>query len=53
MERTLKQNHPRYLVDKKAGKVDGSILDIHHINVYFTSTPNSNRVINTGSVANC
>ena len=50
-ERSLKQNYPRYLVDEKAGKVDRSILDIRHIIVYFTSTPSSTRVINTGSVA--
>ena len=52
-ERSLKQNYPRYLVDEKAGKVDRSILDIHYINVYFTSTPSSTRVIDTGSVAKC
>ena len=52
-ERTLEQNHPRYLVDKKAGKVDRSILDIHYINVYSTSTPSSTMVIDTGSVAKC
>ena len=44
---------PRYFVDEKAGKVDISILDIHYINVYFTSTPSSTRVIDTGSVAKC
>ena len=44
-ERSLKQNYPRYLVDEKAGKVDRSILDIHYVNVYFTSTPSSTRVL--------
>ena len=48
----MEQNYPRYLVDKKAGKVDRSILDIHY-NVYFTSTPSSTRVLDTGSVAKC
>ena len=52
-ERTLKQNYPRYLVDEKAGKVDRSILDIHYVNVYFTSTASSTRVLDTGSVAKC
>ena len=52
-ERTLKQNYPRYLVDEKAGKVDRSILDIQYINVYFTGTPSSTRVLDTGSVAKC
>ena len=49
----MKQNYPRYLVDEKAGKVDRSILNICYIIVYFTSTPSSTRVINTGSVAKC
>ena len=52
-ERWLKQNYPRYLIDEKAGKVDRSILDIHYMNVYFTSTPSSTRVLDTGSVAKC
>ena len=52
-EQTLKQNYPRYLVDEKAGKVDRSILDIHCVDVYFTSTPSSTRVLDTGSVAKC
>ena len=26
-------------------------MDIHYINVYFTSTPSSTRVLDTGSVA--
>ena len=52
-EQPLEQNYPRYLVDKKAGKVDRSILDIHCVNVYFASTPSSTRVLDTGSVAKC
>ena len=49
----LEKNYPRYLVDEKAGKVDRSILDIHCVNVYFTSTPSSTMVLDTGSVAKC
>ena len=52
-EQPLEQNYPRYLVDEKAGKVDRSILDIHYVNAYFTSTPSSTRVLDTGSVAKC
>ena len=52
-KKPLEQNYPRYLVDEKAGKVDRSILDIHYVNVYFTSTPSSTRVLDTGSVAKC
>ena len=52
-EQSLRQNYPRYLVDEKAGKVDRSILDIHYVNVYFTSTPSSTRVLDTVSVAKC
>ena len=32
-----KQNYPKYLVDKKDGKVNKGIFDIHVIDVYFTS----------------
>ena len=32
-----KWNCPRYLADKKDGKVNKSIFDIHVIDVYFTS----------------
>ena len=39
------------MADEKAGKIDRSILDIHYMNVYFTSTPSSTRVLDTGSVA--
>ena len=39
------------MVDKKVGKIDRCIFDIHDIDVYFTSTPSSTRVLDTGSVA--
>jgi hypothetical protein len=32
-----KRNYPKYLVDKKDGKVNKGIFDIHVIDVYFTS----------------
>src|SRR3990170_6907584 len=32
-----KWNYPRYLADKKDGKVNKSIFDIHVIDMYFTS----------------
>ena len=41
------------MIDEKAGKVDRSILDIRYMNVYFTSTPSSTKVLDTGSVAKC
>ena len=31
-----KRNHPKWLADKKDGKVNISIFDIHVIDVYFT-----------------
>ena len=48
-----KRNWPKYLAHKKDGKVNKGIFGIHVIDVYFTSTPSSTRVINTGSVAKC
>ena len=42
---------PRYLVDKKDGKVNKGIFDIHVINVYLTSIHSSSWVFDTGSVA--
>ena len=36
-----KQNCPKYLADKKDGKVNKGIFDIHVIDVYLTSTPSS------------
>ena len=52
-EHPLEQNYPRYLVDEKAGKVDRSIMDIHCVDVYSTSTPSSIRVLDTSSIAKC
>ena len=46
-----KQNCPKYLADKKDGKVNKSIYDIHVIDVYFTSVHSNPRVFDTGSVA--
>ena len=46
-----KQNFPKYLADKKDGKVKG-IFDIHVIDVYLTNARSSTRVFDTGSVAN-
>ena len=46
-----KRNYPKYLVDKKDGKVNKSIYDIHVIDVYFTSVLSSPWVFDTGSVA--
>ena len=48
-----KRNCPKYLADKKDGKVNISIFDIHDIDVYFTGTPSSTRVLDTGSVSKC
>ena len=42
---------PKYLADKKDGKVNKSIYDIHVIDVYFTSVHSSRWVFDTGSVA--
>src|SRR3954462_908770 len=46
-----KRNCPKYLEDKKAGKVNKGICDIHVIDVYITSTRSSAWVFDTGSVA--
>ena len=46
-----KWNHPRYLVDKKDGKVNKGIFDIHVIDVYFTSVHSNPKVFDTGEVA--
>ena len=46
-----KRNCPKYLADKKDGKVNKSIYDIHVIDVYFTSVQRSPWVFDTGSVA--
>jgi hypothetical protein len=46
-----KHNYPKYLEDKKNGKVNKVIYDIHVIDVYLTSSCNSSWVFDTGSVA--
>ena len=46
-----KRNCPKYLADKKDGKVNKSIFDIHVIYVYFTSVYRNPSVFDTGSVA--
>ena len=40
------------LVDKKDGKVNKGIFDIHVIDVYLTNARSSTWVFDTGSVAN-
>ena len=45
-----KRKYPKYLVDKKDGKVKG-IFDIHVINVYLTSARSSPWVFDTCSAA--
>src|SRR3954467_227556 len=45
-----KWNCPRYLADKKDGKVNKGIFDIHVIDVYFTSVYSNSSVFDTGSV---
>ena len=46
-----KKNYPKYLANKKDGKVNKGIFDIHVIDVYFTSVHSNPRVFDTGSVA--
>ena len=46
-----KRNYPKYLADKKDGKVNKGIFDIHVIDVYFASVHSNPRVFDTGSVA--
>ena len=46
-----KRNYPKYLADKKDGKVNISIFDIHVIDVYFTSVYSNPSVFDTSSVA--
>ena len=45
-----KRNCPKYLAEKKNGKVKG-IFDIQIIDVYFTSVRSNPSVCDTGSVA--
>jgi hypothetical protein len=50
-----KRNCPKYLEDKKAGKVvarDKGICDIYVIDIYLTSAYSNTWVFDTGSVAN-
>ena len=46
-----KWNCPKYLADKKDGKVNISIFYIHVIDVYFTSVYGNPSVFDTSSVA--
>src|SRR3954466_7488526 len=46
-----KRNYPKYLADKKEGKVNKGILDIQIIDVYFTGVHSNPSVFDTGSVA--
>ena len=46
-----KRNCPKYLADKKDGKVNKSIYDIHVIDVYFTIVRSNPWVFDTCSVA--
>ena len=46
-----KQNCPKYLADKKDGKVNKGIFDIHIIDEYFTSVYSNPIVFDISSVA--
>ena len=46
-----KRNCPKYLADKKDGKVNKGIFDIHIIDVYFPSVYSNPSVFDTGLVA--
>ena len=46
-----KQSNPKHLVDKKDGKVNKGIFDIHVIDMYLTITHSSPWVFDTCSVA--
>ena len=46
-----KRNCPKYLADKKDGKVNKGIFDIHVIDVYFTSIYSNPSIFDTSSVA--
>ena len=46
-----KRDCPKYLADKKDGKVNKGICDIHVIDVYFTSVYSNPSIFDTGSVA--
>ena len=47
----VKWNCPKYLADKKDGKVNKGICDIHVIDVYLTNVRSSAWVLDTGLVA--
>ena len=46
-----KRSCPKYLADKKDGKVNKGIFDIHVIDAYLTNAHSSSWVFDTGSVA--
>ena len=46
-----KRNYPKYLADKKDGKVNKGIFDIHVIDVCFTSVHSEPMVFDIDSVA--
>ena len=46
-----KRNCPKNLADKKDGKMNKCIFDIHVIDVYFTSVYSNPSVFDTSSVA--
>ena len=46
-----KWNYPKNLADKKDGKANKGIFDIHVIDVYFTSVHSNLSVFDTSSVA--
>src|SRR6266496_6273192 len=46
-----KRNCPKYLADKKDGKVNKVIFYIHVIDLYLTNTRSSTWVFDTGSVS--
>ena len=48
---SLEANCPKYFADKKDGKVNKGICDIHVIDVYLTNARSSTWVFDTGSVA--
>ena len=47
-----KRNYPKYFADKKDGKVNKGICDIHVIDVYLTNARSSTWVFDTSFVAN-
>ena len=48
---SLEVELPKYLADKKDGKVNKGIFDIQIIDVYFTSVRSNPSVFDTSSVA--